>query len=223
MKRSWPTRSAVCCVKGVCSSPNRPGREHASSSNACPCPRAPCRTMTSTSSSRSSNSSAPACRSNDPASVSPPPCSPTSACLRGTSAMCRGVSPISRFKRHRDGCRFACTAARSGSAPSASGSERNVQKVAETCGTKRIVGSAFVALARWSAARSLRRGVGDAKWGGHPHYRYAAHFLGEDEHGKWMWGPAGRTIYRGGQPLFVAEQDTLVLLVAAAGGPPRGG
>ena len=52
------------------------------------------------------------------------------------------------------------------------------------------------------------------KWGGHPHYRSAAHVLGEDEHGTWLWGPAGRTIYRGDQPLFIAEQDTLVLLVA---------
>ena len=52
------------------------------------------------------------------------------------------------------------------------------------------------------------------KWGGHPHYRSATHLLGEDEHGTWLWGPAGRTIYRGDQVLFVAEQDTLVLLVA---------
>jgi len=54
------------------------------------------------------------------------------------------------------------------------------------------------------------------KWGGHAHYRSAAHFLGEDEHGTWIWGPAGRTIYRGDQPLFVAEQDALVLLIAGS-------
>jgi protein associated with RNAse G/E len=52
------------------------------------------------------------------------------------------------------------------------------------------------------------------KWGGRPHYRAAAHVLGEDEHGTWMWGPAGRTIYRDDQPLFVAEQDTLILATA---------
>jgi hypothetical protein len=50
------------------------------------------------------------------------------------------------------------------------------------------------------------------KWGGHPHYRFVAHVLGEDEHGTWIWGPAGRTIYRGDRPSHVAEQDTLVLL-----------
>lgn len=51
------------------------------------------------------------------------------------------------------------------------------------------------------------------KWGGRPHYRGQVHVLGDDVHGTWVWGPAGRSISRGGEPLFVTEQDALILLV----------
>ena len=61
------------------------------------------------------------------------------------------------------------------------------------------------------------------KWGGHPHYRSAAHVLGEDEHGTWLWGPAGRTIHRGDQALFVAEQERWSCSFPIAGGHLRGG
>ena len=44
------------------------------------------------------------------------------------------------------------------------------------------------------------------KWGGHLHYRGAVVHLGDDEHGSWFWGAAGRTIFRGDEPLFVTEQ-----------------
>jgi len=54
------------------------------------------------------------------------------------------------------------------------------------------------------------------KWGGHPHYRGLVHVLGEDEHGTWLWGPAGRTIYRGDTALFVAEHDALTVVVPGA-------
>lgn len=54
------------------------------------------------------------------------------------------------------------------------------------------------------------------KWGGHPHYRGVAHHLGEDEHGTWVWGPAGRTIYRGDTALFVTEHDALTVVVPGA-------
>lgn len=54
------------------------------------------------------------------------------------------------------------------------------------------------------------------KWGGHPHYGGRVHVLGDDEHGTWLWGPAGRTISRGEKPLFVTKQDALVLVVRDA-------
>jgi uncharacterized protein len=39
------------------------------------------------------------------------------------------------------------------------------------------------------------------------------HHLGDDAHGTWLWGPSGRTIRRGEEPLFTTEQDALVLIV----------
>lgn len=51
------------------------------------------------------------------------------------------------------------------------------------------------------------------KWGGRPHYRGVVHLLGEDEHGTWLWGPAGRVIYRGDEPLFTTEQDALTVII----------
>ncbi len=54
------------------------------------------------------------------------------------------------------------------------------------------------------------------KWGGHPHYRGLVHHLGADEHGDWLWGPAGRTIYRGDAGLFTAAQDALTAIIPGA-------
>ena len=51
------------------------------------------------------------------------------------------------------------------------------------------------------------------KWGGHPHYRGVVRHLGDDDHGSWFWGPAGRTMYRGDVALFVTEQDALIVVV----------
>ena len=45
------------------------------------------------------------------------------------------------------------------------------------------------------------------KWGGRPHYAGAVRYLGDDEFGSWLWGPAGRCIYRSGAPLFLTSQD----------------
>jgi protein associated with RNAse G/E len=42
------------------------------------------------------------------------------------------------------------------------------------------------------------------------------HLLGEDEHGTWIWGPSGRTIWRGQEPLFATQLDALVLVVPGA-------
>lgn len=54
------------------------------------------------------------------------------------------------------------------------------------------------------------------KWGGRPHYGGLVHVLGTDEHGTWLWGPAGRSIWRGTDPLFRTEQDALMLIVPGA-------
>ena len=50
------------------------------------------------------------------------------------------------------------------------------------------------------------------KWGGIPHYRGTVERLGEDEFGAWWWGAKGRTIYRGDEPLFVAEHGVAFLV-----------
>jgi uncharacterized protein len=54
------------------------------------------------------------------------------------------------------------------------------------------------------------------KQGGREHYRGRVSLLGEDEHGAWLWGPKGRTIWRDGAPLFTTEQDSLFLLPRTA-------
>jgi uncharacterized protein len=54
------------------------------------------------------------------------------------------------------------------------------------------------------------------KWGGLPHYRGVVTHLGDDEHGGWWWGPKGRTILRGDEPIFEAQQDVVFLVVPGA-------
>jgi len=54
------------------------------------------------------------------------------------------------------------------------------------------------------------------KWGGSPHYRGLVHHLGDDEYGAWRWGPAGRTIFRGDEALFVTEQDVVTVIAPDA-------
>ena len=50
------------------------------------------------------------------------------------------------------------------------------------------------------------------KWGGHPHYRGEMRALGDDEHGTWLWGMAGRTVLRGHDLAFTTQQDVLILV-----------
>jgi len=50
------------------------------------------------------------------------------------------------------------------------------------------------------------------KWGGHPHYRGDLYHVGDDVHGSWLWGPAGRTIDRAGETMFVTEFDVVTLI-----------
>lgn len=49
------------------------------------------------------------------------------------------------------------------------------------------------------------------KWGGGPHYAGFVYVLGDDRHGTWLWGPAGRTVSRGGVPVFRTEQDLIAV------------
>lgn len=51
------------------------------------------------------------------------------------------------------------------------------------------------------------------KWGGRPHYRGLVRHLGDDDHGSWFWGPAGRTMYRGDVALFITQHDALSVVV----------
>lgn len=50
------------------------------------------------------------------------------------------------------------------------------------------------------------------KWGGHPHYRGDMRLLGDDEHGTWLWGLAGRVLHRGDGDSFVTQQDTVIVV-----------
>lgn len=54
------------------------------------------------------------------------------------------------------------------------------------------------------------------KWGGGPHYAGLVHVLGEDAHGTWLWGPAGRVVRRGDRPAFRTEQDLVALVPPGA-------
>ena len=54
------------------------------------------------------------------------------------------------------------------------------------------------------------------KFGGHPHYRGVAHVLGQDAHGTWVWGPNGRTIYRGDAVVGTADHHTLAVVAPDA-------
>jgi uncharacterized protein len=54
------------------------------------------------------------------------------------------------------------------------------------------------------------------KWGGHEHYRGHIELLVEDEHGAWLWGPKGRTVWRNETPVFTTEHDSLFLLPPGA-------
>lgn len=38
------------------------------------------------------------------------------------------------------------------------------------------------------------------KWGDRKHWRFTMHRLGEDEHGLWLWSPAGIRLQRGEEP-----------------------
>ena len=59
------------------------------------------------------------------------------------------------------------------------------------------------------------------KWGGHPHYRGELQVLGDDDHGAWLWGTAGRLVHRGAGGHFVTEQDALILVVPGAWWQPN--
>ena len=54
------------------------------------------------------------------------------------------------------------------------------------------------------------------KFGGHPHYRGVVYVLGEDEHGTWLWRPAGRPVFRGETTVFTPNEPALILVPPGA-------
>ena len=54
------------------------------------------------------------------------------------------------------------------------------------------------------------------KWGERPHYSGTVRCLGADEHGTWVWGAPGRTIYRGAEPVFQAQQAMISVIIDGA-------
>jgi hypothetical protein len=59
------------------------------------------------------------------------------------------------------------------------------------------------------------------KWGGHPHWEFAATYLGSDAHGDWLGIPAGTTMTRPGAT-YVAPTDQVGLVPPPGPDPLRG-
>jgi len=54
------------------------------------------------------------------------------------------------------------------------------------------------------------------KWGGATHWQLSAAYLGEDEHGIWVWGPAGTVVSRPGVPDKVSASTFAKLITPHA-------
>jgi protein associated with RNAse G/E len=50
------------------------------------------------------------------------------------------------------------------------------------------------------------------KWGDIPHWSFDMNRLGEDEHGTWLWMPAGTTMQRGSEPAIVSQNLVVKLI-----------
>ena len=50
------------------------------------------------------------------------------------------------------------------------------------------------------------------KWDGSRHWQFAMHRLGEDEHGLWLWSPAGSPMQRGYEPVKLSRSLNLKLI-----------
>jgi len=50
------------------------------------------------------------------------------------------------------------------------------------------------------------------KWGGATHWQFEAGYLGEDDYGIWVWGPAGTVVSRPGVPDKVSAADFVKLI-----------
>ena len=50
------------------------------------------------------------------------------------------------------------------------------------------------------------------KWGGQRHWQFVMQRLGEDEHGLWLWSPAGAPMQRGAEPVKHAKSINVKLI-----------
>lgn len=50
------------------------------------------------------------------------------------------------------------------------------------------------------------------KWNGQLHWQFVMHRLGEDEHGLWLWAPAGSLMQRGDEPAKVSPSLNVKLV-----------
>src|SRR5512140_2599328 len=66
------------------------------------------------------------------------------------------------------------------------------------------------------------------KWPGTKHWQYSMEYLGEDEHGHWLWAPEGTIAYRGSEGPVALPRASVKLIspdwwaanwLAAAGRP----
>lgn len=54
------------------------------------------------------------------------------------------------------------------------------------------------------------------KWGGIQHWQAEAAYLGEDQHGIWVWGAPGTIVWRPGVPDKISEHGFVKVITAAA-------
>ena len=52
------------------------------------------------------------------------------------------------------------------------------------------------------------------KWPDRKHWQYSMEYLGEDEHGRWLWAPAGTVAFRGEEGPIIFEHPRVKLISA---------
>jgi uncharacterized protein len=50
------------------------------------------------------------------------------------------------------------------------------------------------------------------KWPDAKHWQYSMEYLGEDEHGHWLWAPAGTLAYRGSEGPLALPRSSVKLI-----------
>ena len=53
------------------------------------------------------------------------------------------------------------------------------------------------------------------KWSGARHWQFTMRHLGEDEHGLWLWSPAGTPMRRGDEPVQYSKSVNVKLIPEA--------